>query len=119
MCSGGDAFMAWPSWLGTRFRRQPRAPKKARPFGLRGLDRSARPKPVGCHTKNAQMRLSGSDGCRRTGDMGNTPRTERVVEGLQSPLLEVDVAEIVVHEANEPNAIVDLLDAERLTCEHG
>ena len=65
------------------------------------------------------MRSSGSDGCCCTGDTGNTPWTKRVIEGLQGPLLQVDVAEIIIHETNEPNAIVDLLDAERLTFEHG
>jgi hypothetical protein len=32
-------------------------------------------------------------------------------------LLQVDVTEIVVHEAHDPNAIVDLLDADALTGE--
>ena len=39
--------------------------------------------------------------------------------GLQGSLLQVDVAEIVVHEADDPNAVVDFLDAEFLTGEHG
>jgi hypothetical protein len=34
---------------------------------------------------------------------------ERVVEWLQGPLLELDVAEIVVHGADEPNVILDLI----------
>ena len=34
-------------------------------------------------------------------------------------LFEIDEAEIVVHEADDPNAVVDLLDAEALTGEHG
>jgi hypothetical protein len=72
-----------------------------------------------CHAKNAVMRSSGSGGCCCTGDMGNTPGTKRVIEGLQGPLLQIDVAEIIIHETNEPNAIVDLLDAERLTFERG
>jgi hypothetical protein len=46
-------------------------------------------------------------------------RSERVVEGLQGFLLQVEVAEIIVHEAGEPNAFVDLLDSEPLTGEHG
>jgi hypothetical protein len=36
---------------------------------------------------------------------------------LQGFLLQVDEAEIVVHEADEPNAVVDFLDAEALTGE--
>jgi hypothetical protein len=31
----------------------------------------------------------------------------------------VEVSEIVVHEADEPNALVDFLDAESLTRQHG
>ena len=45
---------------------------------------------------------------------GWQPRAERVVEGLQGSLLQVEVAEIVVHEADEPNALVNLLDSEPL-----
>ena len=41
------------------------------------------------------------------------------VEGLQGFLFEIDEAEIVVHEADDPNTVVDLLDAEALTGEHG
>ena len=48
--------------------------------------------------------------------MGDTARTERVFEWLQSSLLQVDIAEIIVHEADEPDALIDLLDAERVTC---
>jgi hypothetical protein len=44
-----------------------------------------------------------------------TTRAERVVEGLQGFLLQVEVSEIVAHEADEPNALVDFLDAEPLT----
>jgi len=33
---------------------------------------------------------------------------------LQGFLLQVEVAEIIVHEAGEPNAVIDLLDAESL-----
>lgn len=43
----------------------------------------------------------------------------RLADGLQGPLLQVDIAQIIVHEADEPNAIVDLLDSEPLTDEHG
>jgi hypothetical protein len=38
---------------------------------------------------------------------------------LQGLLLQVEVTEIVVHEACEPNSLVDLLDAELLTGEDG
>jgi hypothetical protein len=38
---------------------------------------------------------------------------------LQGLLLQVEVTEIIVHEAGEPNAVVDLLDAEPLTGQHG
>ena len=62
----------------------------------------------------------------RTGDMVNgpylrhrqQPRAERVVEGLQSLLFQVEVAEIVMHEAYDPDAVVDLLDADTLTGQH-
>ena len=48
-----------------------------------------------------------------------TTFAEGVVEGLQSFLLEIDKAEIVIHEADDPNTVVDFLDAEALTGEHG
>jgi hypothetical protein len=41
-----------------------------------------------------------------------------MTEGLQSFLLQVEVSEIVVHEACEPNAVIDLFDAEFLASEH-
>ena len=37
---------------------------------------------------------------------------------MQGFLLQVDVAEIVLHEAYDPDAIVDLLDADALTGQH-
>ena len=52
---------------------------------------------------------------RRASDMGDNPRAERIVEGLQGLLLQVDIAQIIIHEADEPNALVDLLEAKRLT----
>jgi hypothetical protein len=63
----------------------------------------------------------------RTGDIGNGtylrrgwhPWAERVVRGLQGFLLQIDEAEIVAHETDDPNTVVDLLDAEALTGEHG
>jgi hypothetical protein len=44
---------------------------------------------------------------------------EGIVEGLQGFLLQVEIAKIVVHEADEPNAVIDLLDAEPLTGQDG
>jgi hypothetical protein len=38
-----------------------------------------------------------------------TTSAERVVEGLQGLLLQVDIAEIVVHNAHQRDAVVDLL----------
>jgi hypothetical protein len=38
---------------------------------------------------------------------------------LQGFLFQVEVSEIIVHEACEPNAVVDFLDAEFLTGQHG
>jgi hypothetical protein len=37
---------------------------------------------------------------------------------LQGPPLQVDISEIIVHEADEPNAVIDLLDSEFLACQH-
>jgi hypothetical protein len=36
---------------------------------------------------------------------------------LQSLLLQIDVTEIIVHKGDQPNTVVDLFDADRLTCE--
>jgi hypothetical protein len=38
---------------------------------------------------------------------------------LQGFLLQIEVSEIVVAEADEPDAVVDFLDAEPLACQHG
>ena len=38
---------------------------------------------------------------------------------MQSFLLQVEISEIIVHEADEPNAFVDFLDAEFLAGQHG
>jgi hypothetical protein len=50
--------------------------------------------------------------------MGDNPVPKGLSRGF---LFEIDEAEIVVHEADDPNTIVDLLDAEALTGEtsHG
>ena len=61
----------------------------------------------------------------RTEDIGHRsyridrlqPRAERVVEGLQGFLLQVEVSEIVLHEGDESNTVVDLLDADGLAGE--
>ena len=37
----------------------------------------------------------------------------------QDFLLQIEVSKIIVHEAGEPNAVVDFLDAEFLTIQHG
>jgi hypothetical protein len=63
----------------------------------------------------------------RPGDIGNTLyrrdrlhiRSERVVDGLQGSLLEVNVSEVIVHEGDEPDSVIDLLDSDPLTGEHG
>ena len=46
-------------------------------------------------------------------------RPEVVTYVLGTICHQVEVPEIVVHEADEPNALVDFLDAEPLTGEHG
>jgi hypothetical protein len=45
---------------------------------------------------------------------GGSGLISRIVDGLQGPLLQVDITEIVVHEADEPDAVVDFLYAEFL-----
>jgi len=35
-------------------------------------------------------------------------------QGLQGPLLQIDIAEIVIHKAGQPNAVIDLLGAKTL-----
>jgi len=37
---------------------------------------------------------------------------------LQGFLLQVEVSEIVVHEADEPNAVIDLFDSKLLTSQY-
>jgi hypothetical protein len=59
----------------------------------------------------------------RPGDMCYTtflrhslrPWAKRVVQGLQSFLLKIDVTEIIVHKADQPDTLVDLFDPYRLT----
>jgi hypothetical protein len=50
---------------------------------------------------------------------GDNREPNGFVEGLQGFLLQVEVSEIIAHEADEPNAVVDLLDAESLARQHG
>src|SRR5579883_685232 len=58
----------------------------------------------------------------RPGEIGNgsyrrhrlQPWAERVVYGLQGFLLQIDEAEIVAHEADDPNSFVDFFYAETL-----
>nr|WP_194295367.1 hypothetical protein [Bradyrhizobium brasilense] len=38
---------------------------------------------------------------------------------MQGFLLQVEVSQIIVHEADEPNAVIDFLDAELLAGQHG
>ena len=45
--------------------------------------------------------------------------SERVVDYLQGSLLEVNVSEVIVHEGDEPYAVVDFPYADMLTREHG
>jgi 2-C-methyl-D-erythritol 4-phosphate cytidylyltransferase len=49
---------------------------------------------------------------------GGQSRAERIVDGLQGSLLQVDISWIVVHEADEPNALVDFLDSKLLAGQH-
>src|SRR3984885_9434987 len=61
----------------------------------------------------------------RSGDIGN--RTfrrhglhfwpEGVVQGLQSFLLQINIAEIVIHKTDQPDAVVNFFDADRLAGE--
>jgi len=50
---------------------------------------------------------------------GHSFSASTISEGLQGTLFQIDVPEIIVHEADEPDAVVDLLDAEALTGEDG
>jgi CRISPR-associated endonuclease/helicase Cas3 len=35
----------------------------------------------------------------------------RIADGLQGPLFEIDISEIIAHEGDEPNAVVDAIEA--------
>jgi hypothetical protein len=61
----------------------------------------------------------------RPGDIGDSSYrrhrlqfwVKRVVEGLQSFFLQIDVAEIVLHKADQPNPFFDFFDPHGLSCE--
>ena len=42
---------------------------------------------------------------------------EGVVQGLQSFLLQINIAEIVIHKTDQPDAVVNFFDADRLAGE--
>src|SRR5437762_5225191 len=90
-------------------------------FGFGILDNPAR-YPSGPRERSAKPPFVGSNPTRaskshgvRPGDMGDRSYrrhrlhfwAKRVVERLQSFFLQVDVAEIVVHNANQPNTFFD------------
>ena len=112
-----DAFMAWA--IIARLALSPSTPRaRARPFGLREWTAKARPSNGLSCQECGKARLA-SEHRRRTGDMGDRLRAEWVIEGLQGLLLQVEISEIVVHEADEPDPLVDFLDAELLARQHG
>jgi hypothetical protein len=51
--------------------------------------------------------------------MGDNLVPNGLSRGCKVFLLQVEVSEIIVHEADEPNAVVDFLDAEFLASQHG
>ena len=51
--------------------------------------------------------------------MSDNPRAKRVIEGLQRSLLQVDIAEIIIHEGDDPNVVAHLFDADTLAGEDG
>ena len=46
-------------------------------------------------------------------------RAEGIVEGLQGPLFQVEVSQIIIHEGDEPNAVLDLFDSKGLAGKDG
>ena len=108
----------WPGHYGSAraLAVNPRAPKARALVGFGGIDRSARPSKWRVMPRMQRSALSGTPvqtAC--ICDMSDNPRAERVIERLQRSLLQVDIAEIIIHEGDEPNAVVNFLDAERLT----
>ncbi|MDE2047055.1 MAG: hypothetical protein KGJ44_01475 [Betaproteobacteria bacterium] len=51
--------------------------------------------------------------------MGDNPVPNGLPEGAQSLLFQVDTAQIVMHETHDPDALIDLLDAEFLPGQRG
>ena len=51
--------------------------------------------------------------------MGNNLVPNGLSRGCKDLLFEIDEAEIVVHEADDPNAVVDFLDAQALSGQQG
>jgi len=45
---------------------------------------------------------------------GQQPRAERVVERFQHSRIEIEVAKIILHRADEPDIVVNFFDADRL-----
>lgn len=41
-------------------------------------------------------------------------RSERIVDGLQGFFFQIDIAEVIAHEADQPDAVFDLADADSL-----
>ena len=115
-----DAFMAWA--IIARPALSPSTPRaKGAPLRASGGDSESAAKQRTPMPKNGKERVSvRSERRGRSGDIGDgLLRAEWVVEGLQGLLLQVEVSEIVMHEADEPNAVVDFLDAELLAGQHG
>ena len=48
---------------------------------------------------------------------GQHRRPERILDRFQSARLVIEVSQVVLHEADEPNAVLDLLDADLLASE--
>src|SRR6185312_1736989 len=113
----GDAFKA-RAFCSARACAVNPARRRGAPLRASGVDRASAAKP-GPTMPGMKKSASRSGGLRRSGDIGDCLWAERVVEGLQGLLLEVEVSEIVVHEADEPDAVVDFLDAELLAGQHG
>jgi hypothetical protein len=47
--------------------------------------------------------------------MGEQPGAERVVERFQHTRIEIEVASIIIHKADQPEIVANLFDADRLT----
>ena len=49
--------------------------------------------------------------------VGEGVRSERICEGLQSSLFQIDISQVVTHEADEPDSVLDFADADSLSGE--